>query len=775
MRFVGAVFALAILLLFPTSAAAAECQFVLGFKTLRDLIGHDVVGECLENEHYNHIGDSVQQTTGGLLVWRKADNWTAFTDGYRTWINGPTGLVQRLNTERFAWEADYAPGTATPTPTERPTPSSIPTPSPRDALVELYEATDGLNWENSTNWLSDRPIGTWHGVTTDSNGWVTGLWLNNNQLSGSIPPELGSLVNLTGLYLYNNQLSGGIPPELSSLANLTRLHLSGNQLRGGIPPELGSLANLTELYLGGNQLSGEIPPEFGSLANLTGLHLDNNQLSGEIPPEFGSLANLTRLHLDNNQLSGSIPPELGSLANLTRLHLYNNQLSGGIPPELGSLANLTELYLSGNQLSGSIPPELGSLVNLTGLYLYNNQLSGSIPPELGSLANLTRLHLSGNLLSGGIPPELGNLANLTRLHLGGNQHLTACIPEALRGLRATLPHDASSLNGMADCTGMEVVQTVSQDTSIYNENVFVLPVTEDITAATLYDTLPLWDYAERFYELFHDDFDFLIFVSNLYSFNRTSTWRVEYSAYYQGVSNDVRGIGKRLFSDSRAWGSEGALQGAIFIGYADRLFISGPHELMHRWGNTIVPTVHGAHWGFSSANGEIGGFDIADLVDHGGGRYSAGEFGTGGRGGPERFYSPIELYIAGLIPPEEVPDLWVAEDGEWLDERTDDGDRLFTASRVRTYTIEDIIDEHGKRVPDHRTSQKEFRAAVVLLIDENHPLYKWQLDRLSGAIDSFSHPGANSFYAYRFDTYNFWEATGGRATITMDGLSRSLK
>ena len=83
---------------------------MLGFKTLQGLIGHETVGGCLENEHYNATGDSVQQTTGGLLVWRKADNWTAFTDGYRTWINGPNGLEQRLNTERFEWEPDYAPG-----------------------------------------------------------------------------------------------------------------------------------------------------------------------------------------------------------------------------------------------------------------------------------------------------------------------------------------------------------------------------------------------------------------------------------------------------------------------------------------------------------------------------------------------------------------------------------------------------------------------------------------------------------------------------------------
>jgi plastocyanin len=39
-------------------------------------------------------------------VWRKADNWTAFTDGHQTWLNGPFGLQRRLNTTRFAWEGD---------------------------------------------------------------------------------------------------------------------------------------------------------------------------------------------------------------------------------------------------------------------------------------------------------------------------------------------------------------------------------------------------------------------------------------------------------------------------------------------------------------------------------------------------------------------------------------------------------------------------------------------------------------------------------------------
>ena len=67
-------------------------------------------------------------------------------------------------------------------------------------------------------------------------------------------------------------------------------------------------------------------------------------------------------------------------------------------------------------------------------------------------------------------------------------------------------------------------------------------------------------------------------------------------------------------------------------------------------------------------------------------------------------------------------------------------------------------------------SQKDFRAAVILLIDENHPATRWQLDQLSAYIAAFSLPGTDED-----GSLNFFEATGGRATITMDGLSQFLK
>src|SRR5713226_9676200 len=102
-------------------ARADSCQFVLGFATLHDLIPQ-TVGRCLEDEHHTPAnGDGLQMTTGGLLVWRKADNFTAFTDGFRTWVNGPFGLKMRLNSQRLFWEfnPDKLPIVPPPVPGDR--------------------------------------------------------------------------------------------------------------------------------------------------------------------------------------------------------------------------------------------------------------------------------------------------------------------------------------------------------------------------------------------------------------------------------------------------------------------------------------------------------------------------------------------------------------------------------------------------------------------------------------------------------------------------------
>ena len=83
----------------------------------------------------------------------------------------------------------------------------------REALVEFYNSTDGENWSVSTNWLTDEPIGSWYGVTTNDEGRVTRIVLENNRLNGPLPAVLGRLSALEYLKLSNNRLAGPLPPS----------------------------------------------------------------------------------------------------------------------------------------------------------------------------------------------------------------------------------------------------------------------------------------------------------------------------------------------------------------------------------------------------------------------------------------------------------------------------------------------------------------------------------------------------------------------------------
>ena len=335
----------------------------------------------------------------------------------------------------------------------------------------------------------------------------------------------------------------------------------------------------------------------------------------------------------------------------------------------------------------------------------------------------------------------------------------------------------TSQRGLADLTRNLAWTAVSGGSAtapvtipqIYNDNLIVLPIDEiPINGASL----DVRTYAQSIYAWFDDSFDYLMFFLNL----PDRPDGIPFFGQYHPVSNDTQGIGEGIFFDNR-YGSAGKLRGALFFPY-NRALLNGPslHELMHSWANYTIPTAVGAHWGFSSANGQLGGFDLANLVDLGGGQYTTTDgFGTIANGGNSLPFSSIELYFAGLIAPEEVPDLWVAEDGEWLvDEnnslvRSEYETRIFTAD-FRIYTIDDIIAEHGARVPDWTESQKHFRAAVVLLTDENHPATLSQQQAMSEQVSKFSYQGDDDSHLF-----NYYEATGGRGSITMDGLSQFRK
>src|SRR6266498_453155 len=217
------------------------------------------------------------------------------------------------------------------------------------ALVDLYNSTNGPNWNNHTNWLTKNPVSTWYGVTI-KNKRVTQIVLPMNNLTGSLPSSLSDLISLNHLELQKNQLIGSIPSSLGNLTNLGFIELADNQLSGGIPSSFGNLTNLGFLELTNNNLSGRIPSSLGNLVNLVSLFLGENHFSGNIPSSLGNLKQLEYLELEDNQLSGSIPSSIGNFLYL-HLDLSNNYLSGSIPSSFNNLSHLSNVNLRHNRFT----------------------------------------------------------------------------------------------------------------------------------------------------------------------------------------------------------------------------------------------------------------------------------------------------------------------------------------------------------------------------------------------------------------------------------------
>ena len=227
----------------------------------------------------------------------------------------------------------------------------------RAALIALYNATNGGNWINNDNWCSDKPISEWYGIGRSDSGFR--LILPGNNLSGSLPDEIGNLTLFQELALNDNNITGSIPESIGELKDLSFIWLSFNRLTGSIPESIGRLTNLSYFNLSDNQLSGSIPESIGNCDNIEIFTLSTNQLTGEIPKSIGNLKKLRSLSLDYNQLSGQIPAELGCLENLVFLGLNDNMLTGSIPESLGNLKKLEPcLLLYNNGLSGRVPESI---------------------------------------------------------------------------------------------------------------------------------------------------------------------------------------------------------------------------------------------------------------------------------------------------------------------------------------------------------------------------------------------------------------------------------
>ncbi|XVE79440.1 hypothetical protein DITRI_Ditri14bG0058900 [Diplodiscus trichospermus] len=261
-----------------------------------------------------------------------------------------------------------------------------------------------------------------------------------NNLAGNIPAELGNLLKLEILDISRINLTGQLPTFLGNIPtlqviyliynNLHGLSLGDNQLSGSLPINLGShLPNLRYFIVGINNLSGSLPESLSNASKLEMLKVFSNHFGGKVSINFQNAKSLRWLNIESNYNLGSGGAGdldfIATLTNCSRLRIFSiagNQFGGLLPNSITNLsATLEHLYLGANQITGTIPSGITNLVNLTALTFEHNQLTGTIPDSLD---------LSNNLLNGSFPSEIGNLKTLVSLDISRNKFFGQ-IPSAI--------------------------------------------------------------------------------------------------------------------------------------------------------------------------------------------------------------------------------------------------------------------------------------------------------------------------------------------------------
>ncbi len=123
----------------------------------------------------------------------------------------------------------------------------------RYVLAIFYYSTSGDDWDKNSAWLSSsNHCANWFGISCNNDGRVETISMNENNVDGIIPSELGLLSSLSTIMLYDNHLIGTIPTELYGLEKISFIDVETNSLTGEyhhirLQSEV-NLRNLTSMY-----------------------------------------------------------------------------------------------------------------------------------------------------------------------------------------------------------------------------------------------------------------------------------------------------------------------------------------------------------------------------------------------------------------------------------------------------------------------------------------------------------------------------------------------
>ena len=282
----------------------------------------------------------------------------------------------------------------------------------REALIKLYQSTNGDNWNNNTNWCSDKPIEEWYGITCWDDGKYE-LRLNNNNLTGKIEQTFSD--DLVLLSCSRNQLTS---LDVSGCTSLVDLLCKDNQLTS---LNVSGCTSLKTLSCGGNQLTSLNASGCTLLEYLNCLY---NQLTSL---DVSGCTSLVELYCSNNQLTSLNVSGCTSLETLscggnqltslnasgcTLLEYLNcpyNQLTS---LDIAGCTSLVELYCSNNQLPSL---DVAGCTSLVYLECYNNQL---LSLDVSGCTSLNYLSCGGNQLPS---LDISACTSLQTLYCGKNQ------------------------------------------------------------------------------------------------------------------------------------------------------------------------------------------------------------------------------------------------------------------------------------------------------------------------------------------------------------------
>jgi hypothetical protein len=286
-------------------------------------------------------------------------------------------------------------------------------------------------------------------------------------------------------------------------------------------------------------------------------------------------------------------------------------------------------------------------------------------------------------------------------------------------------------------------------------------VFNDYPVAELYCGKGNYNAFLKFYSVMPDDFDFTLLMPGMQILRPNGFG--ENVPYDVLVTNAVQNIGIDIMDNSALFGSNGRLKSMIYHSFGSYSIFD--HEIGHSWGPAIGNSLglleypgNQSHWNrMTDIGGQMGYFYFADSGD-------VGNFAYNGDGTWHLVYntdippySSLELYVMGLIPPEEVPPVHVLESPD-----LSDPERI-TAASYQTITIEEIMAaEGGPRIPSSDEAQRDFTLAFIVSQDipYNDAAYAY-FSLMAYDLMTLDPPDRTR---YGFMAPFYW-ATGGRATV----------